>query len=527
MLALMNPPNVQDGVKMLEDATENHESIPMMLDLADAYCTIFKNDSFRPDIEKAEEWYIKALGKYDSYSPFAFTRYGDFLMNYGRYDEAKPVYAVAAVGGHPRGEYEYANILLNETSTKNEFDHENTEKALKVLCGSSRKGFHAPSYTLLVKTLVDIFQKDHGTVYVTGKSPLPRILQILRLALKSEHFYGFPYYSIERRQWEKETSDLLELYEKSLTKCSNCGQKGSQENPLRFCEGCDGSVAYCSNICQRRDFRDGHKFDCCSPKHLFDFDSLRVTLPWVSTSGSKRHENDPLPRLRGRTGRSLLQMVEDDTDEIYGEEDQDYDETILHNMMFRMRKNLETYLSKELNDFSTNKNLHSKIIDFGKKYQNHYSECANLVKAMHFIRELGNNAVHYNDIEEKKLTQKECEYVVQSYRDEKERYEKFKKQSKNSLNVQEEKKGICNDLTTAIYEDSTENDNKIASVEKDCVFAKNPEHSRVLNSTHVTQEPNQKKQTDSALVKKNPEDVGNLTCSNDVIQTPDKKKKKR
>lgn len=503
ILALLNPPNVQGGVEILENATKNNESIAMMLDLADAYCTIFNNDSFRPNLNKAEEWYIKALGKNESYSPMAFTHYGDFLMDNGRYDEAKSVYSVAAFGGHPRGEYEYAKFLLNETSTK-EYDHENTEKALTVLCRSSKRGFHVPSYTLLVKTLVKTFETQYGTVYVTGKSPLPRILQILRLALRSEHFYGFSDHSIERRQWEKETLDLLKMYEESLTKCSKCGQKGTEENPLRFCEGCDKSVAYCSNICQRRDFRDGHKFDCCSPKYLFDFELLRLTLPWVSTRGSKRHENDPLPRLSSTTGRSLLQMVEDDTDEIYGEKDQDYDEAVLHNMMFRMRKNLETYLSKELNDFSY-KNLHGKIVDFGKKYEANYSECKKFVEAMYNIKELGNTAVHYNDSsEEEKITKMKCENVVQWYRYEKEQFEKFKEQAKLFSNAQGEKNDVCNDYIG----------------------------DGVFHSNDVTQESNEKNDADSTLVKKIPEGGDNLACNTDVTQTTisnnnNKKKKNR
>ena len=117
-------------------------------------------------------------------------------------------------------------------------------------------------------------------------------------------------------------------------------------HPLRTCGIC-GVVAYCSNVCQKKDYRDGHKFDCCSSKSLVDFKSVRLTLPWVSKVGWKGGV-DELPTLCNTGGRSLVQMVEDETDELYGEEDQDYDQYSMNNLMFQMRKNLETYLQKEL-----------------------------------------------------------------------------------------------------------------------------------------------------------------------------------
>eukprot|EP00957_Ditylum_brightwellii_P064834 4918704-Ditylum_brightwellii.AAC.2 len=74
MLAVMNPPNVERGVRFLEEAAE-HENISAMIDLADVYCTEFTNDLFEKDKEKAEHWYVRALGKRNKLSPLAFTHY--------------------------------------------------------------------------------------------------------------------------------------------------------------------------------------------------------------------------------------------------------------------------------------------------------------------------------------------------------------------------------------------------------------------------------------------------------------------
>ena len=71
-LSVMNPSNVPLPVSHLEIAAKN-EIISAMLDLADTYCTNFSNDSFVKDKEKAEHWYVKALGKGNKICPLAFT----------------------------------------------------------------------------------------------------------------------------------------------------------------------------------------------------------------------------------------------------------------------------------------------------------------------------------------------------------------------------------------------------------------------------------------------------------------------
>ena len=359
LLAFMNPPNVQEGVYHLEKAAEDN-IISAMLDLADAYCTHFTNDPFCKNKEKAEQWYVRALGKGNTIFPLAFTRYGDFLMLEQRTEEAKNMYKIAALHGHTRGQYEYAICLLEadvefdicekavdnvsrKTSlavdAKRTTNQENKTEAIQYLCKASEKGFYAPSYTMLSKTLIEIAETAYGTVYSVGYSPLPRVMQILDLAK------GCPYGT--SRSWEEERAMLLERYTSVRKKCSNCGQIGSTRHPLRLCGTCN-VVAYCSNVCQKRDYRDGHKFDCCPREDLFNFESVKSTFPWLCKAGWKRGGVE-LPSLEtsNKGGRSLIQMVEDETDELYGEEDQDYDEYVLMNQMFRMRKNLETYLQKQ------------------------------------------------------------------------------------------------------------------------------------------------------------------------------------
>ncbi|KAK1746115.1 hypothetical protein QTG54_002722 [Skeletonema marinoi] len=428
MLALMNPPNVKRGVVYLEEAAK-HEVIGAMLDLADVYCTDFSNDEFQKSEEKAEEWYTKALGHHGTLFPLAFTRYGDFLMWQQRSTEARDMYRVAAEFGHARGQYEYAACLISSASSADissegligdAMSYEDTmEEALQYLCKASEKGFYSPSYTAFAKVLAELAEKAHGTVFSVGRSPIPRVAQILNVAMDTTR----PRYG-SSQEWEDETSKLLEHYECRKNQCSSCGQEESEARPLRLCGTCH-SVAYCSKVCQKRDYRDGHKFDCCPRQELFNFQSLRYALPWVSKDGWKKIGQD-LPQLSSTGERSLMKMIEDDTDELYGEDDQDVDEAVLVNFMFRMRKNLETYLHQELNlqvaKSPKMQTLKSKIDMFSKNLQD-FPGREDFISAMHQVRILGNDAAHTSD---SKLVQAECEQAVYDYRSQKDKYEQYR-----------------------------------------------------------------------------------------------------
>lgn len=296
--------------------------------------------------------------------------------------------------------------------------NDNIEEGLNYLCKASEEGFYAPSYTTLAKTLIAIAEKAYGTVYAVGKSPLPRVIQILTLAMDCPRGYG------TSQTWEDETSKLLEYYESSKNKCSTCGEEGSETHPLRLCRTCS-AVAYCSKVCQKKDYRDGHKFDCCRHEDLFDFQSLKMTLPWVSTVGWKKGNAVDMPYLCNSGERSLVQIVEDETDELYGEDDEDYDEYVLTNLMFRMPKNLETYLNQKLLD-NTNKtpNLQDQVSSFAKNIKE-YPGCEDFIQSMNTIRKLGNNASHSSKSEEQKLVQIKCEEAVREYRMQKESYNKY------------------------------------------------------------------------------------------------------
>ena len=432
-LAIMNPTMVERGVQLLEEAVESG-IISAMLDLADIYCTNFFNDTFQQDRKKAEQWYIKAAGKGDRLFPLAFTHYGDFLKYERRFKEARNMYQIAATYGHSRGQYEYAYCLLegigctteDEKDTNNKtITNDNREEALEFLCKVCERGFYAPAYTYLAKVLIKIAEEAYGTVYPVGKSPLPRVLQILKLG--KECPYG------NSQENEEEISNLIEFHQKQKLNCANCNQQGSDAYPLRYCNTCN-SIAYCSKICQKRDFRDGHKFDCCSRKDLFHFQSVRQTLPWVSKAGWKR-DNMHMPSLSdGTRTRNLIQMVEDETDEVYGEDDQDYDEYLLRNLMVRMRQNLETFLNREMPHNKSNPILQNQIDSFAKKYKA-YPRNKSFIDAMTKMKNLANNAAHDTTLETNRLDKDKCEESVREFRRQKEDFMIYRERNVTSRDV--------------------------------------------------------------------------------------------
>ena len=60
-----------------------------------------------------------------------------------------------------------------------------------------------------------------------------------------------------------------------------------------------------------------------------------MRLPW--TKDLSRNVESVQPLLHGTQRRTLMEMVEDDTDEIYDEQELHYDEHVLTQSMLRMR----------------------------------------------------------------------------------------------------------------------------------------------------------------------------------------------
>jgi TPR repeat protein len=449
-LALMNPPNVQEGVRFVTMAAEDGR-IPAMLDLADTYSTDFKNDSFARDKKKAEYWFRRALGQGNRIHPLAFTRYGQFLDSESRHAEAKNMFQIAAMHGHARGQYEYALHLLrhyDESATiatdavTSPSSNEEKNLAIEWLCKASQKGYYVPSYLCLAQTLIEIADQAYASVHMVGRSPLPRVIQIL-LLLKEEHRHTYG-----STQWLQGEADKLLLRYKCDDICENCGAKNV---PLQCCSGCH-ALFYCSRICQRKSYRDGHKFDCCSREQLFDIHLIKCSLPWMRTAGWKGIGLQPA-LVRGKN-LTLIEMVEDDTDEIYGEDEPDYDEEMLAQHMLRMRKNLEVYLGRILQkDISQaslpegpatatipeprrsstatenrNEKLVKRINMFEKKVKKSADGTTNyeaFIQAMHKIRIYGNDAAHFSPDNSVRLRNTECEAVVRAYREEKEKFERL------------------------------------------------------------------------------------------------------
>lgn len=435
IMAIMNPPNVQIGVNNLMRSAEDG-SIAAMLDLADTFTTSFYNDDFSKDKKKAEFWYRRALGYGNKIFPLAFTRYGEYLMWESRFLEAKNMFQVAATYGHAKGQYYYAHALLEEHAySQKKIVHENgslthyddVTEAIEWLCKASQKGFYCPSYFLLAKTLIEVAEKVYGDARINGKSPLPRALQMLSLV--KEGGYGCSSDVVNQAQ------ELTDRYNNCQKKCCNCGAIGNESLPLITCPGC-GVLAFCSNMCRKRYFRYGHKFDCCSRDRIFDFHQIKcVLLPWIKKDGPIDEEIFLTPPVSDR--RSLTEMVEDDTDATYGDEELEYDEHIITQLMLRMRKNLEKYLGRAISaEKETNHENRSispenrrnlaltKQIDLFSK-ANSSLVSKEFVDAMHKIREYGNRAAHYSP-NDQTLEIVECEEAVRVYIKHKEDYERMK-----------------------------------------------------------------------------------------------------
>ena len=452
LLATMNPPMVKSGVDYLEKAAERGV-IAAMLDLAYVYNTTFPNDPWQKDKKKAEYWFQRACGQGNRVFPLALTCYGDFLKwEPSRQAEAKAMFQMAAEFGHHRGQYEYAVCLIEGIGKNSEEEEqkehvctkEETTEAIKWLCKASENGYYVPSYVKLAKLLIEMYEEEYGTAsLLPGRSVLPRALQILLLVEDGKY--------ANSESVRKEAADLLERYD-SFQMCANCGDTGSENNPLDRCETC-GVTSYCGRICARRHFRDGHRIDCCPRAKLFDFHSIQLRLPW--RKAMRCDGLSTLPVLQATQSRNLRQMVDDDTEEIYGEQEMDYDEHLLAQFMIRMRINLETYLERNMKNSqfadgtygvesshkvaetragdARNLNLKKQIDTFAK----YCGVDQDFINAMHKIREYGNTAAH-NSPNEAELIQKECEDAVRKYREQKEKYEISKARMQTSENDSEQ-----------------------------------------------------------------------------------------
>ena len=399
----LNPMDPKTAAKFLTLSAE-YEYIPAQLALGDLYDAVYHDPS------SAEKWYRRALGRGKDVSPLAFTRYGLFLEQQGRYREAKMLFKDAAQCGHAHAQFEYARMILEGRSGDTGIlsflfprqaakpNHARRVEAVKWLCSASEKGFYFRSYILLAKTLIEIAEEKHGRADIVGKSPLPRAFQMLYLAKKHPQIDR----EVPRDGKEilKEIDDILDPYEEGVRRrCATCGESGTEADPLIDCEFC-GIMAYCGKLCRKKHYRDGHCFDCCGPRDLFRFNVNEVTSFDISTvvvTGSKK---------------SLRRMVDDFTDEVMEGEDEDYDSEHLCRLMIKMRRNLEKYLAEKLQDNGKG-TLRNRI----KKFVEKYDLSEEYAEALDAIRLLGNRGAHKDEDGIQPLTHSECQEAVERFQD--------------------------------------------------------------------------------------------------------------
>eukprot|EP00980_Cylindrotheca_fusiformis_P009212 scaffold2004_cov101-Cylindrotheca_fusiformis.AAC.2 len=426
----MNPSDPNTAIIYLEKAAKE-DYIPAMLVLGDIY------DIRMNDCRTAEEWYQRALGDGKQFSPIAFTRYGLFLRSQGRLEEAMAAFRVAAECDHARGQFEYATMLLekgqnirldwvqkallilNPREARKRKRDEQVE-AVKWLCSASEHRYYFPALTLLAKTLIDVAEEMHnGRADLVGRSPLPRAYQMLKLAHEASGDFIGHGHPKERIAGQQEIKKQLSRYASVGQRCSNCGERGTVDDPLLNCECC-GILFYCSKICRKKHYRDGHWADCCSTSELFRFDRIERTLRYNVKDG--RIFQEGALSVKGMsinvgqdgqdfvTKRSLRRMVDDFTDQVMDGEDEDYDAEHLCRLMLKMRKNLEIYLTKHLQDGGKGI-LRQRIQTFAKKI----TPTADFVASMDAIRILGNKAAHTDEGAVPQLDKEECREALENF----------------------------------------------------------------------------------------------------------------
>jgi hypothetical protein len=281
-----------------------------------------------------------------------------------------------------------------------------------------------------------------------GNSPLPRALQLLRLAGEDrDRSKIVPFLAGEEETLDEQIKQLRVPYQHLNTQCANCGEAPTEFAPLIPCPRCR-VVHYCSTLCRKEDHRNGHRFDCCTLDTLFRFDVIEKTLlaPIVRARSQQQQNvpNDtldcvlpttdpdesfpPSPPQSSSNKRSLSDLVEAFTDELNGGEDGDYSEERLGRLMLTMRKNLESYLMKRpfatqglVGKSSGNKRNPPNLAQLIQKMQDSEPVTPEFEQAMHEIRRLGNVAAHNpNEGDDTagagcKLDQATCDTVVRSF----------------------------------------------------------------------------------------------------------------
>lgn len=448
LLSIMLSPDIEQGIGYLTIAAEL-EFVPAMLYLADVYSEYFSSSPGSHDKKKAEYWYTRALGKGSTIHPLAFTRYGLFLIREGRFKEARAIFQVAAEYGHARGQFEYAKCLLNGTERERLWlfhcitnivsndDHKQDIKmeAIQWLCKASQNGHYFPSYILLAKVIIEIAEKNNaGRADCVGRSPIPRAFQTLELA-KSDRGV-FRRRSInDREKTLKEIEDIFDQYEFTSTQCANCGQPDTEVNPLFACHTCR-VVRYCSKLCQKKHYRDGHRIDCCSQRSLFRFDLIEKSLRYQANdiSGNEVKGDAIGGEYDGENNanKTLSRLVDDVTDEVYFGEDEDYDSERLAQLMLKMRRNLEKYIAQFV-DVTHAANRKIPLTQRIKSLVNEKDVPTELVSAMEMIRQFGNEAAHQMETNSAQLDHDKCKEAVLAFLTHKKTFdEKMLEQSYNS-----------------------------------------------------------------------------------------------
>jgi hypothetical protein len=182
-------PDRNAAVALLKALADDHYYLPAILALADIYAMHYLNKPM------AEHYYQKGVARETSLFPIGATRYGLFLHFEGRNCEAMEFLELAAVGGHVVGQYEYARLLLQSFRTEarswsyrmlwgDKKKCQSLMEAIQYLCKASEKGFYPKANVLLARTLIETAEAmdPKGRADSVGSSPLPRALQVLRLA---------------------------------------------------------------------------------------------------------------------------------------------------------------------------------------------------------------------------------------------------------------------------------------------------------------------------------------------------------
>jgi hypothetical protein len=264
---------------------DHHDYLPAILALADIQAMHYLNKPI------AEHFYQQGVAQETSLFPIGATRYGLFLQSEGRKSEAMEIFKIAALGGHVVGQYEYAQCILQSFRTEarswsfrmlcgDEQICQSLKEAIQYLCKAAENGFYPKANVLLARTLIETAEAmdPKGRADSVGSSPLPRAWQLLRLAGENrDRSKIVPFLAGEEEILDEQIKQLRVPYQHLNTQCVNCGEAPTEFAPLITCLHCR-VVHYCSQLCRKEDFRNGHRFDCCTRDTLFRFDMIEKTL---------------------------------------------------------------------------------------------------------------------------------------------------------------------------------------------------------------------------------------------------------